>query len=306
MSARALIVGLGSIGARHARLLAEAGCRVEAVTSRGASDAGMAVHAGLGPALDRFGPDYVVVANQTDRHHATLAALAKSGFDGKVLVEKPVFDRVLPVPAHRFARLAVAYNLRFHPVMEALFAEIRDEKLVSVHSFVGQYLPDWRPGRDYRTTYSADAAQSGGVLLDLSHDIDLAMRLAGPWTRATGIGGTLGGLEITSEDSFSILSRHARCPVVTISLNYLDRRTRRTLLVQTRDRTLEADFIAGTLTVDRDVVDYAGGDRNESYRRMHGAMLGDGAGLCDIDEALAVLSLIDRVRDSSFEWSERE
>ena len=43
----------------------------------------------------------------------------------------------------------------------------------------GQYLPAWRPSRDYRETYTAQSAQGGGILLDASHEIDYVRWIGG-------------------------------------------------------------------------------------------------------------------------------
>ena len=43
-----------------------------------------------------------------------------------------------------------------------------------------EYLPDWHPYEDYRTSYAARAELGGGVVLTQIHDYDLAWWLFGP------------------------------------------------------------------------------------------------------------------------------
>ena len=45
--------------------------------------------------------------------------------------------------------------------------------------YAGQCLPTWRPESDYKNTYSAKSEKGGGVLRDLSHEIDLCLSLVG-------------------------------------------------------------------------------------------------------------------------------
>ena len=68
-----------------------------------------------------------------------------------------------------------AYNLRFLPSLQAYRERIQFGvigKVLSVRCEIGQYLPSWRPGSDYRQAVSASRALGGGALLELSHEID--------------------------------------------------------------------------------------------------------------------------------------
>lgn len=300
---KALVIGYGSIGARHARILAELGCHTAVLSAR---EVDFPVrHAVLDAAISEQ-PDYVVIANQTARHHETLTALVERGYSGTVLVEKPIFDRCLALPMHRFSSAFVAYNLRFHPIIQRLRQLLQDEKIVSVQAYVGQYLPDWRPAVDYRQTYSASMEQGGGALRDLSHELDYLTWLLGGWLRITALGGQLSPLEVTSDDVFALMLVAPRCPVTTVQLNYLDRLTRRSILVNTHDHTFEADLIRGALTVDREVESFAIG-RDDSYRAMHNAVLDGQPGLCTLDEGLETMRLIEAAETAarSRKWIER-
>jgi predicted dehydrogenase len=298
----ALVIGFGSIGARHARLLAELGCDTAVVSQRavpfpkvfGDLQRGLAGHA----------PDYVVIANATSQHLETMEALAHWGYQGTLVVEKPIFDHVFPLPAHRFGLTAVAYNLRFHPVLQALKRALQGETLLTAHAYAGQYLPDWRPGTDYRRSYSADATRGGGVLRDLSHELDYLGWLLGGARRVAALGGHFSPLEISSEDAFAMLFDTALCPMVSVQLNYLDRAVRRVLVVNTANHSFEADLVKGTLTKDRAVEHFVVG-RDDTYKSMHGALLhGVMEHACSLEEGLVTMRLIEAASASArqIEW----
>jgi predicted dehydrogenase len=244
----ALVVGYGSIGARHARILCELGCETAVVSSRKVDH--LLVYAGIADALAARAVAYVVVANPTDRHHDALAGLASLGYRGKVLVEKPLFERARELPAQPFAFAGVAYNLRFHPALQRLAALLAGQQVLSVQAYVGQYLPGWRPGTDYRKTYSASAERGGGALRDLSHELDYLQWLFGDWSAVTAAGGHLSPLQIDSDDVYTLLLKTRRCAVMSVQLNYLDRRTRRHVIVNTAEHTFEADLVQGIVTID--------------------------------------------------------
>ena len=284
---KALVIGNGSAGRRHAAVLRSLGLEV-AVASRRPLDEG---YTRIEDALAGHGPDYVVVADETARHAETLERLAEAGFTGLVLVEKPLFEQDRPLPAHRFAGLYVAYQLRYHPAVAALKRLLPEIGVpVSVQAYVGQHLAEWRPSRPYAESYSARAAAGGGALRDLSHEIDLLLWLFGPWQRLTALGGNHAVLEIDSDDAYALLFQARDCPLVSLQVNYLDRPGRRALLVNGADGTLEADLIAGSLTRDGAPLALTERDPTEA---MHAALLdGDDGDTCDAEQGRAVLRAI--------------
>ena len=285
---KVLIIGFGSIGQRHARLFDNLGCTV-GVVSRRAIDHGQRYES-LPQALTDFAPDVVVVASATAEHAQDIRALVANDFTGQTLVEKPLTSTLedLPIPLQG----GVAYNLRFHPLMQALKATLSDRKLLAFDARIGQYLPDWRPGTDYRDSYSARAAQGGGVLRDLSHELDYTAWLCGPWTRLAALGGQLSHLEITSEDVVTVLMKTEHCPAVSIHLNYLQDVPQRQIVAVTDTGTIIADFIQGTLTDQNGTQTFAC-DRDDTYVAQDKALLaGQSEILCTFAEGRAVVETI--------------
>lgn len=300
-----LIIGYGSIGARHARLLTALGCNTAVVSERNVDFP--VVYPDLASALAAERQEYVVIANITSRHHDTLSMLAQRGYTGTVLVEKPLFSRYHELPQYPFRKVFVAYNFRFHPIIRQLKTFLEGETILSVQAYVGQYLPEWRPTRDYRASYSASAEQGGGVLRDLSHELDYLTWILGGWQRVSALGGHFSSLDITSDDVFALMLVTPSCQVVTLQLNYLDRLARRFVLVNTSRHTIEADLVRETITVDRDSKSFTGG-MHYSYRAMHEAILsGDADTLCSLDEGNETLRLIEAAELAAErrEWVER-
>lgn len=291
---RALVIGYGSIGRRHARILLELGCEVGVASRRPLTEHRR--FTGIGQAVKEFQPDYVVVANETSAHPAAVEDLIVAGFAGKLLVEKPLGGAL---PPRKFVLSAVAYNLRFHPALMQLARELEGEAILSMQVYCGQYLPDWRPGTDYRQGYSADPARGGGVLRDLSHELDYVLWLGGGWRRVAALGGRLGSLEIASDDCWAILLELERCRCATVQINYLDRPGRRQIFINTDTHTFRIDFADGSLTRDGETRRFAI-ERDDTFRAQHQAMLaGDTTNLCGIPEGEAVMDLIAAVERSA-------
>jgi predicted dehydrogenase len=289
---RALVVGLGSIGAAHVRSLAELGAAVEAVTTRESGDA--PAHASVESAFAQGGYDYCVVSSATADHAADVRALAEAGFAGTLLVEKPVAARSSEYPPDAsFERVGVGYNLRFHPAVRWLERQLESEAALVVDLAAQSFLPDWRPGRDHRETASASLARGGGVLRDLSHEIDLMLMLFGEPRELAARGGNLGELGLEAETAVSAVLELECAPVATLRLSYLDRVPERRLRVTTAGDTLEADLLSGECRSSSGEETHPV-DWPQTYTDLHLAMLGpDPTRVCTLAEGLKVVACIE-------------
>lgn len=306
MSLRSLVIGFGSLGARHARILEGLGHSVSIVSRRRlAGD--RPVFASLDEALAHGSFDHAVIAVETAQHHAALTALADAGHSGSVLVEKPLFAAPALPPAHGFRAAGVGYNLRFHPAVQALSAALDNRPAEIADLYVGQWLDDWRPGRSAVTTYSALQAAGGGVLRDLSHELDLITWLFGPWQRVAALGGRLSTVTVDADDAWGIILACERCPVVTLQMNYLDRIPKRTIRIQNNGHTLAADLIANRFAGGDQPQAYAI-DRDATYLALHQALLAGSGAVASLEDGLAIVELIAAIEQAARErrWIERK
>lgn len=290
---RALVIGYGSIGTRHARLLADLGCTVAVVSRRDIPfDLSFTT---IREAIGEFIPEYVIIANKTSEHYAALIELSECGFSGTILVEKPLFDASRILPLLSCMDIVVAYNLRFHPALQRLHSILKKEQAISCSVYVGQYLPDWRPGTDYRQSYSAHKDDGGGVLRDLSHEIDYLHWLFGDWERLTALGGKFSQLEINSDDIYVVLAKFHRSPVVTLQMNYLERIPRREIIVNTQRLTIKADLIHNFIEINgcKEVFTV---ERDYTYIEQHQAVLHNRREhLCSLTEGINTVKTIEAI-----------
>lgn len=294
-----LVIGYGSIGERHARILKQINCRV-AVVSQRKVDFPIS-YSSLHRALVQEKPDYIVVANETSKHYDSLLELSGYGFKGIILIEKPLFHIVKMIPNNSFKQGYVGYNLRFHPIIQRVLQLINKEKVLYAQVYTGQYLPNWRTNRDYRMNYSARKDEGGGVLLDLSHELDYVKLLFKDWISIAAIGGKYSSLEADSDDMYSVIIEMKKCPVVQIHLNYLDRISRREITVITENYTIKADLVKQTLQINDELIQYDI-NRDYTYYMQHKAIIsGENDILCTYKEGLQILEMISAIEKSSKE-----
>jgi predicted dehydrogenase len=289
---RVLVAGAGSIGTRHERVLRGLGHDVAMVSRRGGEGAYPTIAEGVA-ATD---PGYLVIATETAAHAGGVRDAAAAGFTGRLLVEKP-----LAVPADAlagFSRVGVGFNLRFHPVIARLRELLAGVTVHTVEAYAGQALGGWRPSRPVTEQYSSSSAAGGGVLRDLSHELDYLGWMLGPCAGVFARGGRLTDITIDADDAWGIVAEFEAAPLVTLQLNYLDTDTRRRIVANTSAGTVAADVIGGTLTFAGETERFAV-ERDQTYAAMHLAMLGDDAGgaVATPAEAArtdALISLIER------------
>lgn len=288
---RALVVGGGSIAVRHANVLTAQGLEVSFVSQR--ADLAGKTHASIFDALAAEKFDYVVVANETNKHESALVDL--ESFAGRILVEKPL--AISPHLLSKFAdgQIMVAFNLRFHACLIWLQQQLVGQEVLSVECYVGQDLASWRPSRPVSQQYSAHQARGGGALRDLSHELDYLTWLFGDWVQVAAIGGRIGEVTVDSDDSWAIIAEFAGAKQVSIQLNYLDKQTQRRLIVNTAKDTFTVDLVNFKVSQGKSELSIEGSGA-DTYIAMHKAALSEENGaLCSAGEAIATDRLIESI-----------
>jgi len=228
---RIVIVGTGSIGRRHARLLAarkdlavefcEPNPEILALAREEVGD--MPTHDSFEAVLASQ-PELVLIATPHTLHAEQTVAALEAG--AHVLCEKPMSDRLetsaqMKAAAERTGKtLVFGFNLHFHPATRRLKKLIDSGKLGTVlcaHCHVGTYITLVNS----RSRHQAKV--EGALLLDYAHQPDLLYWLLG--RRPTGVyaaGGQGGSLELQSKPNFITLTFDYDVPMVaSIHLNYL-------------------------------------------------------------------------------------
>lgn len=252
---RVAVLGCGSIGQRHLRNLVALGCRdVVAFEPDEARRAEVAreLHVTAVAALADVwttSPDVALVTAPSFLHVPLALEAARHGCD--LFIEKPLSHTMTDVAAleHEARRrdlvTLVGCNMRFHPGPATVKRLIDDRAigtLLSARLQTGSYLPEWRPGTDYRVGYSASAAQGGGAILDCIHEIDLALWYLGRGRLAAAVTRPASSIGLDVEGLAELLLEHETGAVSSVHLNFLQRDYRRGCQVVGSDGTIYWDF----------------------------------------------------------------
>lgn len=252
------VLGLGSIGLRHARNLLSLGCDVSGYDPSPVACRAFEVQLSRAT-VERTAvlthADAIVVASPNQHHLDDIRDVITIG--KPVLVEKPLghdpdlAERLAAHARERGVAVAVAHNLRFRPVVQRVKQILLEGALGNpawARFCCASWLPDWRPGQDYRSNYAADPL-TGGVIFDSIHELDLACHLLGRAKVHAASAARTGILDIPSEDVADILLRHDSGCQSTIHLDYITRPRQRVLEIGGPYGTLTADLRDGTLTM---------------------------------------------------------
>jgi predicted dehydrogenase len=252
---RALIVGLGSIGRRHARNWATLGygplaiCHQRRAPQPEPLGVEARVYGDLDQALDVERPDVVLVTNPTSLHVSAARQAVDAG--AHVLVEKPLASALdgvadlLDAARVREKALTVAYNLRFHPGlvrMRVLLERGVIGRVTSARAEVSEYLPDWHPWEDYRASYSARRDLGGGAVLTFSHELDALCWLLGTPRRVTAMAVHASSLEMDADDTAELVLQFESGALGSVHVDFVRRAPRRAIELVGEDGVLRWDY----------------------------------------------------------------
>ncbi len=178
--------------------------------------------------------DFAIISNPSHLHYEYIEILAQKNID--LFIEKPAIhslenaDNLLRLIRNGKIKTYVACNMRFHPCITFLKNKLATEtlRINEVNVYCGSYLPDWRPGKDFRTIYSANASMGGGVHLDLFHELDYTTWLFGLPVKSQSILRSSSSLNINASDYANYLLEYDSF-AANIVLNYYRKESKRTI-----------------------------------------------------------------------------
>lgn len=308
---RAVVIGLGAAGVRHAVVLKECDPSIEVM---GVSRGGVGNRSGIdhvvgspGEALE-FDPDYVIHSGPAPFRIDQITPFAKRG--ATLLLEKPVsssmeqLDDFEAIIAASGSSVTVGYNLRFLPILQSARRLVAGDAIGQINHVrveVGQYLPDWRQG-DYRRTVSASKALGGGALRELSHELDYLCWLLGTPRSVSARLARYSDLELDVEDTADLLVEFHSGVQASAHLDMTQRPPCRRARFVGSAGSLEIDLLKSTLhlhtaeqTIGETFTPY-GEEVARTYRAQTASFLRAGHGstyAATLDDGLAVLAVID-------------
>ena len=215
-------------------------------------------------ALIECKPNFVIVASPAPFHAEHAIPLIQAGIP--VLIEKPIAANVLDSDRLQEASrlhqvpVGVGYCLRYLSSAQKIKDILNDGLIGNVYNVfaqVGQYLPDWRVGKDYGQSVSANQKLGGGALLELSHELDYLYWLFGPLSLQYSQLRNSNELDLDVEELADVVLTTNSGIVCNLHLDFLQKQTQRNCSIIGSKGRLDWDLIQNTITLHTDAGDSA-------------------------------------------------
>ena len=250
---RVMFWGLGSIGKRHAKIL-KRDSRYQLFAFRSQPHNPLN-ELGIPEVyswrqVERIRPHVAFITNPTYLHLQTAIECAQRGIH--LFIEKPLgsqpylLDPLLKIVAKKKIATYVAYVLRFHPVIKALRNYIQRYKFLHMRVMASSHLAQWRPGGDHLRQYSARDKLGGGVIYDLSHELDYVGYILGDIRQLTGQFAKRSQVTVDAEDFADILVRTKKGPA-SIHINFLSQIRQRWVQIDFEEKSVVGDLLKNVM-----------------------------------------------------------
>jgi predicted dehydrogenase len=313
------IVGLGSIGRRHLRLIRALRPELEitlvrsgigqfwpeeSLAQRKVDSISEAIKAGVQAAI---------ISSPSSFHIHQALEFVHSGVH--LLIEKPLshdlqnVSELLSLASEQSIIVLVGYVLRYDPAAR-FFKEQLQRRIIGtiLHASIecGSYLPDWRPEQDYRQSVSAQKELGGGVLLELSHEIDYAYWFFGEIQEVQAYLHFSNTLDISVEDMAQLLLFSQDSVPIQMHLDFYRRHPKRCCVVHGTEGELVWDAIAGEVlyrpaTGKSETTSFSS-ERDHMYReQLHHLMVcleNEESPIVSLNDGMKVLNIIEAARHS--------
>ena len=328
-----LFIGMGSIGQRHLQNIQtiygkDVRCFAVRTTSHNnyikdgvakvveslSEHYQIGIFNSIGEALNKQTYDVVFITNPSSLHSETI--LKCLDYQINIFVEKPLCinlkeaDEIKNKLIHTNSILYVGYQTHFDPIFQKVNDLIASNELGDVVSARFEwctFLPDHHRYEDYRAGYSARSDLGGGVLLGLSHEIDVILSFFGLPDTIRAIESSNKKLEISAEDTVMTLCEYSNNNFpLSLILSYSQVTETRGFRIQCENGLIDCDWNNGVVNItDRNKSDVPQAFesnmlRNELFisqtKSFIDAVQHKDSSIINIDNSVNILKFIENVK----------
>ena len=247
-----LIIGMSSISLRHMMILRKKGYKEIYFISKHGLVSKFYKLICLENAKKKFF-DFIFICCPANERIYYLKNLKNNG--KKFFLEKPISDKMTNLKKMNFSpyfqkKIYVGYVLRHNPLVKSLlsFCKLRSNgKFIGAQFISRSYLPNWRKHIEFKKSVSASRNKGGGVLLELSHELDLIKYLFGNFEIKFSKLTNLRSLNIDVEERADLILLDKKSVPINLLLDFSSKKEERIITINFQKNVYQLDFLKQTL-----------------------------------------------------------
>ncbi len=236
-----LIIGFGSVGKKHFDILKKNYSKkinvfvYSKLTNKNFDKSAISE-------IKNINPDFFILSTPSYQHYKQLKLLNDNFRNKTILCEKPLFLKNHKLKPN-FNKIFIGYNLRFHPVLKEFKKIFKNKKVDAVDIHCSTNVIKWRkPKKDY-VPYSFLQNKGGGVLFDLSHEIDYFLWIFGIFkVEKKKFFRNSDNKIVTAKNIFFANGTNDKCKKVTFYMNFMSNKEKRYIKVYYNKRIFYGDL----------------------------------------------------------------
>lgn len=243
MIKKVLIVGMGSMGRRRARLLKRIDdsiviCGIDFNQERVKQSLGKdfdVAFTDLKQGISEFQPEVGIVSTSPASHHHIIPVLLESGIH--VFTELNLiadgYDEMTQIAKEKNCTLFLSSTLLYRKDLQYIIKSVKNKKVnYCYHS--GQYLPDWHPWESYKNFFVQDI-RTNGCREIFAIDMPWILAAMGSVKEIRVLCDNLTELDIQYPDNYMVQILHENGSKGTILVDVVSRKAVRSLEVYSED-----------------------------------------------------------------------
>lgn len=251
--------------------------------------------------------ELIILCSPSSEHLKHLKIIENNFFKTKVLIEKPLFNKYLKINKNLKNYYYVGYNLRHNPVINFLKNYIKSKKILSINVLCSSYLPFWRKKKNYQKSVSAQKKFGGGVLLELSHEIDYVNWIFGKFNNLSVFNKKISDLKINVDDILNVTAKNKNS-FLNLNINFFSMSERRKIYIDGNNFSIDADLIKNEIIIieryKKKKIVYKNFQAIDTYKYQLTSLLnGDYKNLCNIEQAMKILKIISNIKKTKTYYS---